>query len=39
MLIDHFNGSTDCQSDAEIAALLTQRDAMGIFSVFLSKDE
>lgn len=27
MLIDHFNGSTDCQTDAEIAALLTQRDA------------
>ena len=25
MLIDHFNGTTDCRSDAEIAALLAQR--------------
>ena len=39
MIIDHFNGSTDCQSDAEIAALLTQRDAMDENEFWLSPSD
>ena len=36
MIIDHFNGTTHCQNDAEIAALLAERDEQAENEFWLS---